>query len=138
MIIAFKSGATQSEIYVRGSINDEYLVYTMTLVSKYNNMTFNNNQEINSLTKVVLAKVNITPNWSHFRFKYNNTPATDFWNKKDFGGYYEFILEGTNDLGNYVTLHSGLCRVVNNFTDNPDITYVSDNENNEQFTYYNE
>lgn len=140
MLIELKTGQTFQNIYVRGSFGDEYFLYTMSLRSKYNNLNFNNDQTFSlPEQRIGLIKVETNERWTHFRTNLSQFPSIQSWFTKDFGGYYEFVLEGVtlDEPENYVLLDSRLCRVINEFTEKPDIQYLSNNENNEQFTYYN-
>ena len=54
---------------------------------------------------------------------------------KDIQGYYDVEVWGSNNNVDYTLLKKVLGKVINNFTTTNN-TYVSDNENNEQYVYY--
>ena len=119
-------------LYFRGILTP-YLYYRMRLVSKYNNKGILNDSVIyHTNTYFPLSVITDSDDWYSFSIDFTNTNIEDY----DIGGYYDCIIEGSNDESVWNEINTKLVRVFNNWT--TDTTYVSNNENNEQYTYYGE
>jgi hypothetical protein len=123
MLINFAN--TSGKVYFN-EYSTPYTNYVLKLKSRYSNeyLIFGGNNYL-SLT--------IDENydeWCSFTF----TITEDITNK-DIGGYYDVELYGNNG-GSDVLLKTELAKVENNFTEGSTTSYVSDNDNNEQYVYY--
>lgn len=122
---------TDNMVYFRGTLTT-YTSYWMKLKSKYSNKGILNDEVIyGSGNLFPLILVDRELDWYSFSVRFSNTEVDDF----DIGGYYDCIIYGSNDNGHTLTqINKKLCRVINNWT--TDRNYISDNEENEQFTYF--
>jgi len=121
---------TNDILYFRGSLTP-YLEYRMRLVSKYNNKGILNDAIVYTTNDYFpLTIVDDYDLWYSFSTDFSNTDISNY----DIGGYYDCIIEGSNDGSTWTEINRKLVRVFNNWT--TDVSYTSNNENNEQFTYY--
>lgn len=104
-----------------------YTYYRLKLKSRYSNEYLI--MGVNDYLKLSIDENYET--WCSFDFSDldENTP------NKDIQGYYDVEVWGSNDDVNYTLLKKVLGKVVNNFTTTNN-TYISDNEDNEQYVYY--
>lgn len=122
---------TDNSLYLRGILTP-YTSYWMKLVSKYSNKGILNDEVIYGSSNLFpLTLVDNESDWYSFTIDFTNTDVDDF----DIGGYYDSIIYGSNDGGDTLTqINKKLCRVINNWTTLTN--YISDNEENGQFTYF--
>lgn len=102
--------------------------WRMRLISKYNNKTLINGEYAN----IGLTFVKEGDGWTEFL-----TDPLDFsiQRSNNIGGYYECILEGYTTGWN--EFDNILCKVKNSYDlSDPQVDYLSDNENNEQYVYF--
>jgi hypothetical protein len=119
---------TSNLVYFNGTL-PVYSSYKLKLVSRYSNKGL-----LNSDTAFIPLTLD-TQETDWFAFGFND-PLTKYQGEMD--DYYDCILTGVDALDREFEIQKVLCKVLNNFnTDHPDVNYVSDNEDNEQFIYYN-
>jgi len=108
-----------------------YSTYIMRLVSRYSKLPINNNfRDIN------LNEVSRGNNW----FLMIATTAMFDLREREISGYYDCILIGKDELDREYTISTTLCKVFNQLDRVPslnDIEYVSDNDENQQFIWFN-
>lgn len=132
MIVDLRS--QENEVYFNGifPLTDEngfsYSAYRLNLVSRYSNNEINNDTFGNLLVK----KVNEGDGW--FSVAYS-TDISGLQNL-ELNTYYDCNLQGNIERG-WVDLQKVLCKILNNFNvSHPDTTYISNNEDNEQFIHF--
>lgn len=106
-----------------------YSVYKVDFVSKYSNksiFTFGSKLAVRIITQ--------GKNWSWFQ---SITPIGNI-ETNELDVYFDCILYGYDSEDREYEISKTLCKVNNDhLQENPDNTYISDNEDNEQFIYYN-
>ena len=124
MVINFKN--TSGMVFFNDYV-EPYGYYRLKLKSKYSNEYLK--MGVNDYLSLSIDENYET--WCSFDFSGldQNTP------NKDIQGYYDIELYGSNDNIEYTLLKKVLGKVINNFTTDNN-TYISDNEDNEQFVYY--
>lgn len=118
---------TSNKVYFNGVL-PTYSSYRLKLVSRYSNKGL-----LNSDTTFINLTLHLVgDDWFSFGF---NDPLTKY--QGEMNDYYDCILYGIDELDREYEIQKVLCKVLNNFvTDNPNVEYVSDNEDNEQYIYY--
>lgn len=113
-------------VYFNGTLPN-YDAYRLRLVSRYSNKGMRN-------TEGVIDVVLYTQTTEWFSMKYVSIPS-NFNN--EINDYYDCYLEGQCPDSSYQEIQKVLCKVINNFSaDNPDVNYISNNEDNEQYIYF--
>lgn len=113
-------------VYFNGTLPD-YIGYRLRLVSRYSNKEIRNGGGTIDLTLYQEET-----DW--FSMKLGTIP-TSF--NEEINDYYDCYLEGECETAPYQTIQKVLCKVINTFdSDNPNVKYLSDNENNEQYIYF--
>lgn len=126
MIVDLRS--TSNLVYFNGTLPD-YGSYRLKLVSRYSNKGLLNSDTV----FLNLRLEDEETDWFSFSI---DDPLTKYQGEMD--TYYDCILIGIDAVDRQFEIQKVLCKVLNNFnTDHPDVNYVSDNEDNEQFIYYN-
>lgn len=118
---------TSNRVYFNGVL-PTYSSYRLKLVSRYSNKGL-----LNSDTAFIsVVPESVGNDWFSFTF---NDPLTKY--QGEMNEYYDCILYGIDDLDIEYEIQKVLCKVLNNFvTDNPNVEYVSNNEDNEQYIYF--
>lgn len=126
MIVDLRS--SDNLVYFNGTLPD-YSSYRLKLVSRYSHKGLLNTNTV----FISLTLEEEESDWFAFGF---NDPLTQYQGEMD--DYYDCILIGVDAVDRQFEIQKVLCKVLNNFnTDNPNVEYISDNEDNEQFIYYN-
>lgn len=126
MIVNLQNQANR--VYFNG-ILPKYTTYRMRLVSKYSNKEIDNDE----FGFINLTDLEQGEGW--FSFTYD-TDITSL-QTKELNEYYDCILEGVDINDSVFFIQKNLCKVLNNFnSDNPDVVYTSNNEDNEQYIYF--
>ena len=113
-------------VYFNGTLPN-YDAYRLRLVSRYSNKGMRN-------TEGVIDVVLYTQTTEWFSMKYVSIPS-DFNN--EINDYYDCYLEGQCPDSSYQEIQKVLCKVINDFSaDNPDVNYISNNEDDEQYIYF--
>jgi hypothetical protein len=117
-------------VYLPG-VYTQYTEFFVTLISKYNNKGIDNTAYPTGY-QIPTTLVRTGNDWSEFELTF----PTDWAREIDLEGYYDFRLFGRE--GNIIVeRNKWLCKVINSYeTSNPDYHYQSNNENNEQYTYF--
>lgn len=106
--------------------------YRIQLVSRYSNLPIDNNfRDIN---------VEVIASGTNFFIMRATTSMLDL-REKEVNGYYDCILIGKDEVDRDTILSTTLCKVFTNIDVNPqlyEVTYDSDNENNEQFIWFDD
>ena len=97
--------------------------YTFKLVSQYSQ------KDITEDFNVLYISNTNHNNWSELTFG-----VFDIDPNSDYNGYYELNVGYISGGGNFVSIEKNLVKVKYNIT--PNVNYVSDNEDNEQYVYY--
>ena len=113
-----------------------YTYYRFTLKSRYTNELINNDDVIFNTSKYFpLTLITKNDTYTKFTSIFNNNDIRDF----DLEGFYDFILEGSNNNTTWIHLTTRISKVINKWNEiNTDTVYVSNNDTNEQFVYYRE
>lgn len=126
MIVNLQNQANR--VYFNG-ILPKYNTYRMRLVSRYSN------KEIDNDNFGVINLTDLEQGEGWFSFTYD-TDITSL-QTKELNEYYDCILEGVDINDSVFFIQKNLCKVLNNFnSDNPDVVYTSNNEDNEQYIYF--
>lgn len=106
-----------------------YDAFRVKVISNYNNKGYVNND--NFLFKVSAD----TSNERYYKFELLEISNTDL--NLDQGGYYTLQLWGYIDSDDYL-LDTVLVKIINEFNWSNATEFVSDNEDNKQYTYFRE
>lgn len=120
--------STIKSVYLPG-VYTQYNSFWVTLVSKYNNKGINNNIFNYQIPTTLIRTGN---DWTEFELTF----PTDWAREINLGGYYDFRLFGMEgNIGGEI--NKWLCKVINSYEiSNRDTEYISDNDKNEQYTYF--
>ena len=117
-----------NRVYFNG-IKPKYNAFRMSLVSRYNNKEINNDE----FGFINLSSVDTGDSWYSFTYSSDISSLQSI----ELNDYYDCILYGLDINDTSYEIQRVLCKVLNNFnTDNPDVNYISNNEDNEQYVYF--
>ena len=125
MIVDLRNSGNR--VYFNG-ISLKYPFVRMRLVSNYSNKEILND----TFGNIELDNLYEGEGWFSYKYSTDITPLQNV----ELNEYYTCILEESNG-GSWIERQRVLCKVLNNFnTENPDVVYNSNNENNEQYIYF--
>ena len=126
MVINFN--ISRPKVYFTGDL-PVYSSYKLSLVSKYSNLPLKNNSSYFPLKYVTQGT-----DWFVFEIA-----QTIQFEGEEINTYFDCILYGYDELDREYFIQKTLCKAFTEHADedSADVEYVSDNENNEQFIYYN-
>jgi|DEB0MinimDraft_10_1074344.scaffolds.fasta_scaffold21571_2 hypothetical protein len=129
MVFDFRS--TSGTIYVDTDLN-RWSNYKMIITSLYNNKGINNTIGDIPLTRSITP---VSSRFTTFTFDFSGDPDLSGLVNLDVNGYYKVRFYG-DDGGRAEILATYPCKIITNYSDETYKRYVSDNEDNEQYTYY--
>jgi|VirMetMinimDraft_7_1064189.scaffolds.fasta_scaffold05434_6 hypothetical protein len=134
MIVDLRS--QNNSVYFNGTIPElnvlgvPFTSFRLRLVSRYSNNEINND----TFGELLVSPTIIGTDWFSVIYV---TDITSLQNK-ELNTYYDCYFEGNLDRGSWQTIDKVLCKILNNFdTDKPNTEYISNNEYNEQYIYFN-